>query len=580
MSFSGDLKQSVRDELISISEAIQNRRASDAIHKLESCISSEGLNKIVLPIVELNEKRADRLDDSEYDRYVDKLAITVAEAMALEELSQNRLLRDVSEDMEDDLVSSGKKYVEMLEDWDGDQGGRRRSNRREERSNRRERSSNSRSNSRGVDGRATNGRHVNSYSRNTPEREERSEGVRGKIERGQPRRSRNSETEAVERNTSVSSSKGTISLKDGDIVTKANFPGLIGDNRDVPFYFAGLEALEVRDGTVHLTVLDGSFEVNYEKHRTDVYLEKNRAISNTGPTLDKLAKDMQIAAKNRIKAYIDKAESTTEAAETGKEINSVKITQPTVITGEYEFDDNVSILDGETTIKKILAEYLGDDYLEHPVGISVTHTVYEATDSEINTVEWERFKQATQEAYFETDLQKTKTVLLQAQNVLSPAAYTTYFRIVNDVICNILTCLVKYGVKTNNVLDSWDDIMALIEREKENHEELEDDISTMTSAGMPLFNFEGNAVTLTRHYIFLPVTKSELSIASPVRYATLKRTDRESLYDMCRAVCQGSPIAEGRSPLKTIVTSDNCSLMYLHHSNYPASKMYYVFEPI
>ena len=577
MSFSSDVKQAVRDELSAISRAIDDERASDLIYETERNLSTDALNKAVEPAVFLNDRRAEKLhnDQDRYDDMVEELGQVIAESIAYENLKSEKLLRAISREMEDDFKASVAKFIDWVDDYDDSDRGRdrgrdRRRDKGRDRDDRDDRDSRRRGRSsrkdRDCDRSRKDGRHVNSYERDDDpeeayEREDRHTG------RSTPKRE--------EAKVEVKSK-----LYDGDIITRHNFSNLPDNCKDIPFFYAGLENLIYREDPdkVVLNLLEGNFQVNYEQHRTDVFLAKNRDLDqNTPVSLDKLHKQMLMAAKDKIEAFVETSTSTEENPV--YDTNSFPLEKSTIIKGVYELPDT-RVVDSEYAVRQILVDMFGDKFNSQVVGVSVKHSLYKASNSQVQTKDWAEFSSLAFSMSVQMRFNEVKTLLEYAQKFFDTQAYYDYHKIVNAAVCNALSCSMKLGIKSNSILNDWNEIIELIEETAKTKPWIVGLIATNLMAALPTIIFEEENVYLLRNYIYLPISLNEFTVASPIDYATINKSVRPEMYEVIDKLLTTNIPAECYKPLTTLVTLENESLNVVHNRDLITDSGYYVFKPI
>lgn len=81
-----------------------------------------------------------------------------------------------------------------------------------------------------------------------------------------------------ERTTSVNTVR--TGLDDRDVLTNKNAYLLEAGLRDTPIYYAGLEKLiyNAETNALDIVIFGENIKVDYEEHRTDLYLQPNRGV--------------------------------------------------------------------------------------------------------------------------------------------------------------------------------------------------------------------------------------------------------------------------------------------------------------
>lgn len=568
MSFTSDIKQSVRDQLIELSEDIKDRNSSECISERERYLSNDALAKAVLPVVDLNERRAERLEAERYNKLVDDLARIVAEAIAYEELKEHKCLRNIPRELEEDLLRSMDKFNGMCQDWqdsDNYSGGSRR-DRHHRRDDEEERGLSRRerrlSRSRGNQDQRKAGRHVNSYERdNEPN-------------------SRHIERDDYPESNEVEIVKQP-QLQSGVEVDKHNYALLPEVCKDVPLFFAGLENIIYLDEPPRVVVnlLEGKYQMNYDKHRTDTYLAKNRDAITPDLAIDKLDKQMKQAALNKVNAYASKEAKNEDDDGLEGTINQIKITNPCVVNGVYNV--NFGILQSEIAVREILEDALGNKFNQLAVATTFSHLIFKADETIQQVKNWEELRTITENLAVEARLNDVKALLEYTQQLFTPQSYNDLYTIVNAAVCNALSCSLKLGIRTQSILSNWDDIEKLIQSQYLEKPHIIGLINTNLAAALPsvMINDEGE-VRVLRNYIFLPISKNEFSVASPIRYATLNKSDRPDLYNFVQKTLTTNIPPETYKALTTLVTLENESLTVCTNRNLISDNGFYIFQPI
>ena len=570
MSFSSDVKQVVRDELSAMSEDIKNPDAADLIYRTESNLTSDALSRAVEPVIVLNERKADRISTERYDELVEELGSLVAEAIAYEALYADRRLRDVSKELEDILKRSAAKFSDICKEYEDsdDRGSSRRGSNRRDRDEDSEvsrRGSNRRKKGdrRGDKDQRRGGRHVNSYERDEEPDSRRDD---------EDREERPAREERVVRETKV---------HDGDEIGKSNYSSLPDGCKDLPFFYAGLENLVFRDEPprVIVNVLEGDFKVNYDQHRTDTYLANNRDPVSAGVTIDNLDKQLKEAAQNKVEAYITqfKGEDTDKTEEVV--VNNLALSKSCVVSGVYNI--SCGVYQSEAVVRDALIEMLGNKFNKQATAVTFSHLIYKADETIQATKDWEELRSIADSLAIDTKLPDVKTLLELAQKFFDPQSYDDLYQIVNVAVCNALSCSLKLGVRTHSVLNDWSAIEKLIQDQYVSKPHIVGMINTNLAAGLPslIFGDEGE-VRMLRNFIFLPVSKNEFSVSSPIRYATLNKSVRPELYGFIQKLLTTNIPPETYKALTTLVTLENESLTVHTNRDLISDSGFYIFQPI
>lgn len=568
MSFSADLSQNIRDNIIELAESIQNKDVGDFVFALESDLTHSLMQKLTEPVLVLNENRANKLSGDRYDQFVNGHAITVTEAFIFEHLKNKRLLREVSEDLENDLKRSANAYADICEEY-GQLEPEIQRNRREGLRRDRPRRSGG--------GNASRGRHDRDEPADRPRPKDRyrnqeqtsrpSRDNRHDRDGGEPERKRRGETPVIK--------VSAPALEDGDIITSKNYTLLPLELRDLPMYFAGNETLIYEDGKV-VTLLDTDKEMEYEKHRTDVFLAPNRQPKKIGSALDDMDRKLLEAARERVEAYETYTDETS-----GEELERLKI-QPvrgsSIAKGVISVTD-VGVFEDEQAARIILKEVFGENVFNHVFGCTLEHTYNLQPSGSIDDLE--RYKELTASLSLVVKLDHVRELLELSSRLFSSLDYAQIFNMLNACICNALSASMKVGLRTTSILNDWASVDKFIKSKLDKIPGLAGIINTNLAAAIPTFVVEENQyVKVRRHYIFLPMSKNELTIASPIRYATLNKSHREELYGAIEKLETTNPNPGSGKALVTLVTSENESLILFHNRDLLNDNGYYVFAPV
>lgn len=569
MSFSSDIKQIVRDELSAMSEDIKNPDAADLIYRTESNLTSDALSRAVEPVVALNERRAERISIDRYDELVEELGSLVAEAIAFEALQADRRLRDVSKELEDILKRSAAKFSDICKEYEDsdDRGNRRRRDRDEDSEvSRRGDKRRKKNDRRGDKDQRKGGRHVNSY-----ERDEEPDSRRDEDER-EDREERPVREERVVRETKV---------HDSDEIGKSNYSSLPDGCKDLPFFYAGLENLVFRDEPPRVTVnvLEGDFKVNYDQHRTDTYLANNRDPVSAGVTIDNLDKQLKEAALNKVEAYITQHKGEGDDKTEEVVVNNLALNKSCVISGVYNISCGVH--QSEAVVRDALIDMLGDKFNKQATAVTFSHLIFKADETIQATKDWEELRTVADSLAIDTKLPDVKALLELTQKFFDPQSYNDLYQVVNAAVCNALSCSLKLGVRTHSVLNDWSGIEKLIQDQYVSKPHIVGMINTNLAAGLPSLIFgDDGEVRMLRNFIFLPVSKNEFSVSSPIRYATINKSVRPELYGFIQKLLTTNIPAETYKALTTIVTLENESLTIHTNRDLISDSGFYIFQPI
>lgn len=572
MSFISDLEQKTRNILIDLSEDIRNGDASVMVYEIEGRTSRGQMEEILIPVVARHEERIQSLDDDRYEKMVSNLATVVAETLAYDVLSKNRMIRSVTETMEKELKESAATYMDIVRAYEDDESShhsrsreRNRSERGRERERRRDRS---RTNTRYERDEDVSGRSSSRAERDDPEDTGFGRTRERTRNRGETRSRREEEqpmTQEVQNN-----------LSRGERITKHNFALLSRAFKDVPFHYVGFER-PVWDGEkVIIETLElEEFPVDYEKHRTDLYLSPNRATDNPGKAVESIERKLQDASETFVKAFIVKVNEETKEEEC--EVAEINVGKSCLVEGYYCFSQ-LELWGGERSLRSYLQEYLPNMNNE-VVGVSVKHNLLPLTEEIRNSEGYATFMEKVDIFTLgAARLGTTKELLEAAAKFMNADAYDQLFQVINNAVFNTLSCSLKLGVKAASFIDSWTSIEKLLRDSFEGNPLLSGVINTNISSMVPTIFIEDGQICISRNYIFLPVSKNELIIGSPIRYATIPSKTRPELF---RCISKLAALNhEVPRPLVSMVTLENESLLISQNYEAIDDAAYYIFQPI
>ena len=551
MSFSSDLMDEVLDGIRDVAKDLDSRDAEDVIEAMRDALSERDLRKVVLPISETYGRKAENADSEEYDEMVERYGMIIAKAIAYQAIKQEKLERQLTRREKDDMLEACDKYDRIVSSFqDNDDRPRRKSRRDEDdRPQRRSRR----------ETREAKSRHSNSFERDGDEKPER--------------KSRREERKEVVVETIVEEG-----MEDGSSVTSDNYHLLPAIAKDVPVYFAGLEELRFNQdaGVAGVHILDGNHKVNYEKHRTDLYLSGNR-ISNSIPiSIEELDKQLLKAANETVTAFIEKE---AEQPDTDTPVQRTSISKSTIITGTYRIDE--SVLGMEGIVRRACIDVLDNPDIDKcVVGITVIHDIARLSDIDRTSEEYNEFIACSTSLSVEAKLADVKSALLAATKVFSPAQYDIIHRIYNAAVCNALSVSLKLGIKTDSIVRSWSDIEELINTTYLEQPQIVPVIEMNLCASIPTFYEDVETLSIVRNYIFLPISQNEFTISSPVRYGTINKSTRPELFGMIQKLVTTNVPQETFKAYTTIVTNDNYSIPVFKNRSLVTDIGYYACKPI
>lgn len=540
MSLIDDLVSDTRKAIRRAEDKASSRVIEDVINKFERDLYDSNLEKIVLPIAHAHERSTRNMSNSEYDDFISKWSRICANAVLWEVISHNGLKRDLTRSEENDYRDDFEKYDHVCRDYKDDRGGR--SDRHEKRRDRND----------------DNNRHTSRYERDGDDKQDQ-------------RRPRDEEPKQTQ--------QAPATLADGEKVTSSNFHLLPAVAKDIPFYYAGLEALVYNEDAkkVSIIILDGDPKVNYDKHRTDIYLNPNRELNNVGLSVEEMEKKLTEAALNKIKAFSKEEAATVENSESS--VSNVKISKSSIIDGMYELPE--TILDREDHVRQeVLDVFENRDVLDKVIGLTISHEISDLRHIDTNSDEYVEFMELVNTLAIESKLADVRSVLKLAASLFSPAEYDIIHRIYNSAVCNAISVSLKMGVRTNSIVRDWSQLETFINGVYADQPNILPVIEMNLCAALPTM-FDGeNGLRMIRNYIFLPISKNEFTIASPVNYATINQSQRVELYNVINKLLVTNLPQETYKAYTTIVTNDNYVVPVFKNRSLIGDNGYYAFKPI
>lgn len=560
MSFLTELVRETRRKLEDIGRSARSRDIEDIAIGLSRDMPTAHIEDIAEPILVTAEAELDRCTAREEEELVERYAIIVSETILLTALEKERLDRELSSRDLENFKDSRRKWETLMDDAKElsrrDRGRDR--GRRDRRDDDRDRGRRSSSRSR-RDRDTGNTRHNNSFEREG-DREERE---------SSSRRSREEDVQVQE---------VIQGIANGQAVTSENFPMLPAVAKEVPLYFAGLEELVFNEerGKAVAVILEGAFKVNYEKHRTDIWLKPNRDPQNVPLKIEDLEERAKKAANERVQAYIE----NEAEGEVSDQFVKIDVNKDLIIDGIYR--TSLPAVGAEREFRSNMEELLETASLnDHVVGISTIHCINDLENVDRTDEDYVTLIDTLTALAIDTKLGDVKIVLNLAAKLFDLNTYDVIHRLYNEAVCNALSVSLKLGIKTSNILEAWADIEKLVEEATIEQPHISAIIQMNLCAALPTI-FESPEVGLGvyRNYIFLPYGRSDLTIASPVRYATLNKSAREQLYGLVNKLLTTNVPAETFKPYTTLVTADNHCISLFKNRALVNDSGYYVFAPI
>lgn len=572
MSFLDKLIKETRRSMEKIGRDARSRSVEDVVLSLVRNMRTETIEDLAYPITIAAADEIDRCTVREEEDLLIRYGNLLAETIILTALEKERLDDSLPLREFDNFKDSRRKWETLMEDAkEMEDRGRSRSRDRDDRGRGRDRGRDRDDRGRGSRRRDRDdrdkGRHSNSFERDG-----------GDDDRDDRRSSRDSDREErIERKEEV-----IESLADGATITSENYALLPTAARDVPFYFAGVEELvfNAERNKVIVAVLDGAFKMNYDKHRTDIWLAPNRAAQNIPLKVEDLETRMKKAAEERVNAFIKKEKAEGQGGGPEFEFAKFKIEKDILIDGIYT--SFLPPVGAEREFREQTAELIESPlFNEQLVAISCLHCVNDLENIDRTGDDYLKFIDTLAAMSMEPKLVDIKTALELAASLFDAPTYDVIHTMYNDAVCNALSASLKLGIKTTNVLDAWTSIEKLVDETAAEQPHIVPIIQMNLCAALPTM-FESSTLGLAvyRNYIFLPMAKSDLSIASPVRYATLYKSNREEMYNLINKLLTTNVPAETYKPYTTLVTTDNYTVPLFKNRGLVNDAGYYVFNPI
>ncbi len=503
----------------------------------------------------------DELDDmstAAFDREVERVGRIIADSLLYIALDNARTLKYINEDEERDLERAKRDLERIISRGgrDRDRGRDRNRSRDRDRDNGRDRNRSRREN-----------------DRNRSNKSDRP----NRLDRDRDESPRNREVEE-ERTTSVNTVR--TGLDDRDVLTNKNAYLLEAGLRDTPIYYAGLEKLiyNAETNALDIVIFGENIKVDYEEHRTDLYLQPNRGVKNIGRTVEEMQEQMAKAAQERVDAFA-KAETPVEGAVNNLELRR-PITSPTVIDGIFNIDHPIT--NSEKYIREELSGMYGDKVNNFVYSVNVEHDIAVLTPRvKVSDVQTEKlldtFRSQTNSLSQLINLSALKDWVEAAQELMTDEEYSHLHSVVNEVVCNALTLSMKTRVRTPSWVVDYDAIVNVVQSRQASEPNFDMVLLNNLTTLMPNLIISEGKLQIIRTYIFLPFSKNEIVFASPNAYGVVAQNTRPQFFDLLKSI-HSSLVGIGIRPWYTIVTSDNAILT--SRPVYSAtSESFYLFKP-
>lgn len=578
MSIYEDLIYETEEALKSIEKNVSSNAIARVCINLLEPENEEILIKVAADLYDALEDAYEEYSDHRLDRAIKNHGRMMAETIILDVAKENKLLRDLSEREEDRFSDSAETYYKLLDEGNqrSRRGSRRNSGRnrddRDDRSSRGRTNRNSRDNDR-------------SRRRARGDVDERTD--RNQSDKREPLERPKNKDQAPTSDVVVSNSP---TLGDKEVITKKNYEQLPKHLLDLPMYYVGFEKLIYTDDQVHVVQLGDNFKVDYEKHRTDLFLSPNRKpVSHTANVVEMLEKDLLEAAKNNIKAFVEK-EGQAAGAGTSEdnplEYTMAKVTKPSVVL-DGVYDLGLPLFGYESSVRTGLASSLGKDDLNTGiVAASIQHIVasipkewYDEVDTGM-FAQYQQFKLLCSMTKTMSNLKLVRELLTLASEVLPADCYEDFHRLINQAVCDAITVSTKVSVTTKSVLTDFDALLEYISNAEKEEPSLGLVISTNLSLAMPIIEVNEGDVHISRNFVFLPFSKNELIFGSVHRYATIDEVNKKELFSVVDKIFEVSTRELKYSPLTTLITSDNAIIYVFPNKGSTKVNSYYLTKEI
>lgn len=543
---------------------ISDKEAGEVASILQGSKYERDIEDTVRDLYDVNEDNLRDMSDREFDKETRRLGTMVADSFMHLALRNAGILKYISEDEERDLdranralereLSGGSSRRGRRDRDDNDRGSRRRGGR-------------DRDDERGGRRRRGNDRNRNASTERTTRHE------RDEPEDNGRRNSRDEDSRPPEPQVTQ-----PTKLEDRTVITKADIFRLPMSQRDLPMYYAGLEKLvyNAEQERVEVVVFAENIQVDYELHRTDLYLGPNRGYRNVAKTAEELEKQLAKAAETRVRAFIEDEGAEQTVTENTVE-NRRPINTPICIDGQYAID--APIVGGEQIIREQLAEIYGDKVNNTVYTVNIQHSIgeikprVEGANDEVVT----NFINKTANLGQLVNLSVLREWLLAAQDVLTSYQYDHLHKMVNDVVCNALTATKKAGITTPSWLVDYDPIVKLVSAETDKESNFPMLLMNNLTMMLPNISVGDGTLIATRSYIFLPFSKNDIVFATPGAYGVISNNERPQLFNLLKSIKEANTV-EGIRPWYTIVTNEDASLN-VRPAQTAIEEIFYVFKP-
>lgn len=566
MSIYEDLFETVLDQLEAMEKTVRSGEIANICASLMAPANEEMVDKITGDLYDCQEAAYQDIDDRRLDRVLKSHGRIIAEVLVMHASKDQGVDRDLTDREFEHFSASVENYFKILDE------GKRRTSRRDRDDDRDKRSSR-----RGARNNDTD--RARRRSRGEP---------KGRSDRNQSDKRDTVQRDSIREEKQVTQVTTSKTLNENEIITSDNFSSLPKHLLDLPLYYVGLEKLAFTGETVTVFESGENFKVNYEKHRTDLYLTPNRAPINGPKTIEALEKDLLEAAQKTVKAFTEKEylEPVKEGEDPKLEITTNKYSQPSLVL-EGVYDLGLPLYGYEPTVRNCVATALGKTDLSDGVVAAAIQSVLTTVSNDFITgsdsgmlKEYENFKLLCVSMRSFPSLPSVKGVLEAAYNILAVDAFSDLNRLLTQAVCDAITVSTKVSVTTPALLVDYDGVMEYISQVEKEEPSIGVVISANLGLTIPMLEFVDNVITVVRGYIFLPYSKNELVFGSPHRYATVDETNKKDLFNTIDKLSEASVAEIGYFPYTTILTADNAGIMVMPNKSSNKKKSFYLVKTV
>lgn len=581
MNIFDELEAEVLDNLETMEDTVDSPEIANICLNMGSKANAEVIEVVINNLLDAVEDDLNEMSDRKLERTIEQYGQMIAECIVHDVAVKKRLKRELTNKEYDAFAASASKYYDLLDELET--GGNRRSRRNRRTSNRDddcERGKRGNRNRRGNNDRGSRKR-SDRDDRNQNRADRNHSNIRDQVEE-----TRSTRTTAHEEDLETISDG--VNLEVNEIITKANMDALPKHLRDLPLYYVGLEKLVYTGEQVEVATLGDNFTVDYQKHRTDLYLSPNRKPENVAKTIEMVEKDLLAAAQKTIKAYVEKSAAEKDPG-VGKAVvdNVFNKFKGGCVTLEGVYEMDLPVFGYESLVRQMVSENLEKPNLNGGVISVAIRQIVGFIDSEFLDTEnvegieqLQKFKQLSTVLGITGTFKQLREFLELASIMFAPDSYENIHRLFNQVVCDAITVSAKISVKTKTLLNDFDDIMKFIDSMEKEDPNIGAVILSNLGWALPRFTIEENQVQVIRNYVFLPFSKNEMVFGSPNRYATIDETNKKELFEAVDKIHEINHAEIGYTAFTTLVTSDNGLIYAIPNKGLTKCKGYYLTEEI